>query len=187
MKKLMIMSLLSAFSVFAADPSQSEENDHLPLYQPPIIEKEKSSFTYVRFGAGETIQSDINRVTPGFGLGYRRFVGSGAVDISMNGIGQNDDDYGRAFWNLPKATYLHYFNPKEEKTFYAGAGLSWGGLIRKDQFFTGIITSATFGHEFIRDSALGFAEINLSQAILPVHQVGTLPKPVVECSVGMGF
>lgn len=189
MKKLFSVLLTAAAAVCSAQEPLA------PLPPIPIeTPKPKEGFFYVRFTAAEKDLVRPDSLLPGLGLGYRRLAGNGAADISFSGIGRGEKHKGVASWTAPKASYIHYLQPDQEKTAYLGAGLAWGGVDEKDldkqisRHFIGIIPSATVGYEFLhKTSVLGFAELNISQPAVSVYKKGSFPGPIAEASVGVGF
>lgn len=205
MKKIVPIFLLGLISAVFADPTLADPareiastsiSEVISIANSDLIEQpkpsfkefsfEKTGFFYVRFAAAES----MNSVLPGFGLGYRCLAGNGAADISISGIGHAERKNDKAFWTVPKASYLQYLQPDQKESFYLGAGLAWGGLKAKSpgQEFIGIISSVTGGYEFVRKgSVLGFAELNISQPTLAVYSKGDFPLPIAEMTVGIGF
>ena len=189
MKKLICTILTSAATLaFGQDPIVVEYNNSMPPLPSEEISTSKSGFFYVRFATGERDLARLDSVLPGFGLGYRRLAGDGAIDISTSGILREQGKGGQAFWTLPKVSYVHYLDPSSERSLYLGGGLGWGGVVAPGHKFTGIISNATVGYEFMRHTAfLGFTEFTLSQPAIPLSEKGGFPGPAAELSVGVGF
>jgi hypothetical protein len=155
---------------------------------PQEILPSKQGFYYVRFAAAESDFAHAGSVLPGLGIGYRRFTGSGAADISISGIGHAERKGGRILWTAPKASFIHYFQPDAKKSAYVGGGLAWGGIDSRKQRYIGLIPSVVAGYEFIRKSVvLSFLELTLSQPALSVYRTEEFPGPIVEFSTGIGF
>lgn len=184
MKKI-IFSLLATTGAFASPLNSPEGFEVIPDFSDSIS---KQAFFYVRFSTAEGDLMDVSSVHPGLGIGYRRLAGNGAVDISVSGLGYSQDSGREFFWTAPKTSYIQYINPSNEKSFYFGGGLSWGGIKRKQRNFIGIIPNAMFGYEFFhKNSVLGFAELTLSQPAIAVYTKGAFPGPIAEVSIGAGF
>jgi hypothetical protein len=147
----------------------------------------REGYIYIRFLTADADILQVNAVTPGLGLGYRRMVGDGAVDMSISGNGS--DRFRKAYWTFPKASYLHYLTADKEQSFYAGGGIAWGGVHnKKGKNFVGLIPHATVGYEILhKSSALGFTEMTLSQPAISLYHEGQFSGPIVELSVGTGF
>lgn len=191
--KKMIITILTAVSTFAFanEPAVSKTFTDLSL-DAKTLRKEAASvrrgFTYFRIAAADSYPVNSVQVVPGLGIGYRLTAGHGAVDVSANF--NSSEGWGESyFWTLPKVSYVYYLNPVEDQTFYAGAGLGWGGLRAKDsRAFEGIVANATAGMEFFRSAAFRtFAELNISQPAVARAISGPFPGPVAEFSVGAGF
>jgi len=189
MKKIVLTILTAAAALgFSEEPVIAPTP--LPDLKPVLQEKElpKQGFFYVRFSTAERDLAHVGPILPGLGIGYRRLAGDGAADISINGIGRAERKNGQIFWTAPKASYMRYLQPNSEKSFYAGGGLSWGGISSKSHNFIGLIPSATIGYEFLHRTAfLGFAEFNISQPAIAVYHDGIFPGPIAELSMGVGF
>jgi hypothetical protein len=175
-------------------------------------------FFYVRMNVAEP-QAHVPELKqtsflPGLGLGYRRGQAS-AIDISLSVSHIKDGKDEATYWAFPKMSYLRYFSPKKASSFYAGAGLTWGGVILRNgnevviheiineeegdqQFeaevlsrtsFFGIIPTACIGYEANRKegSWRSFMQLEVSQPILAVAKKGAFPGPVAEFSVGLGY
>ena len=154
------------------------------------FEKQKDSFYYLRFAAAETNITDPQQVVPGLGLGYRRVTTDYGLDISISGLGKGKSKNSQYLWNIPKVTYLRYLSPESEKTFYYGAGLSWGGIARgNNSYFIGIIPSFALGYELTHNTKiLNFVELDISQPLISVATKGKGNySPVFEFYVGTGF
>jgi hypothetical protein len=185
---LILLCLLASSTLFGAqEPSipSSTEVKEFTLSQPAAP---KTGFYYFRFSTAGTAS-----IHPGLGIGYRRHVGSGAVDLSFNGLGHGENRSVEYMWTAPKLSYLHYMTPKSNRSFYYGGGLGWGGVKRprkgdQRQEFVGTIPSLNLGYEFLHNTtALGYAEFTVSQPALSVYSAGDFPGPSVEFSLGFGF
>lgn len=208
-KSFFVLFASLASSVFAdptsviLDPIVPSVLEVHPTAPAPLLlsSLQKQGFFYARFAAGERNLGQMTIPVPGFGLGYRRLAGDGAVDLSFNGIGSYESQTDHYFWTAPKTSYYHYLQPNAEKSLYVGAGLAWGGVASvnkslededekfiKDEGFIGIIPSVTIGYEFAhKANFLSFSEFTLSQPALAVIRQGKFPSPIAEVSVGIGF
>ncbi len=184
--KLATFLTLASLSAFAGDLLMPAPTAAAAAVGSKVLDP-KEGYLYVRFLTSDTDMTHTNAVTPGLGFGYRRLTGDGALDISMSGNGS--DRFRKAFWTLPKASYLRYFTPDKEESFYGGGGMAWGGVHnRKGNEFVGLIPSATVGYEFLHKStALGFTELTVSMPAVPVYKEGKTMGPIAEISVGAGF
>lgn len=191
--------LTTAILMFAATLGFANE---LPVSQslPAITEKanDSKSFTYLRMGVTDSYPVDSVKVIPGIGLGYRLNSGNAAIDISANytGVVGSKEDIGTYFYTLPKASYLYYITPAKSESFYAGAGLAFGGMKTKDEReFQGFIPSVTAGYEMNRKGNWrSFVQMDVSQPALatrysnpPEASSKRYPGPVAEMAVGLGF
>lgn len=196
-----ILTLVTAFG-FAKD---SRVSDMATLESTPKLPylKEKASprrsFGYLKMGVkdNELEKKTDTLVIPGFGLGYRVHSDSSAIDFSASfnqrkaetTLGQEDIYY----YTLPKINYLYYLNPKRNNSFYAGAGLAWGGVVSKDPLknktnFMGLIPNVALGYELNRSGLLrGFIQLDVSQPAIAAFDDGVLPKAYADVSVGAGF
>lgn len=197
MKKI-LFSMFATTAVFAAPqeilstaPTTSYNEVPALVYEDPTSPKE--GFFYFRFSTAGSDFNDPNSIHPGLGIGYRRLVGKGAIDLSFNGLGFEENRSSEFVWSAPKISYVHYFSTSRSQTVYLGGGLGWGGIKKRDgnatgQKFTGIIPNLLLGYEFLHNStALGFTELSVSQPALAVHTKGAFPGPSVELSFGAGF
>lgn len=212
MKKCFFASLLTlAASCFAADPMieslppanlPGEPKLHLRATPTPA-----SGFIYVRMNVADpqiaqTPQLRADSFVPGLGMGYRRGSNKEAIDLSIgfnsktsSAVNEMDEKVKEkeTYWTFPKMTYLRYFSPKKDSSFYGGIGLSWGGLITEkaegDTLFFGIIPTACFGYEANRKDASwrSFFQLEVSQPALALTRKGDSPKPLAELSVGLGY
>lgn len=225
MKKHILTSILALVSAscFAIDPTSAVA----PITS-VIIPRERQAtptenlsankgFFYVRMNVAEP-QAHVPELKqtsflPGLGIGYRRGEAS-AIDISLSVSHIKDEKNEATYWAFPKMSYLRYFSPKKGSSFYAGAGLNWGGVTLKNenqvtideivneeegqlQFqtetsrtaFFGIIPTACIGYEANRKegSWRSFVQLEVSQPILAVAKKGAFPGPVAEFTVGLGY
>jgi hypothetical protein len=154
----------------------------------------KKSFGYLKMGVSDSeLPSSDMKVLPGFGLGYRIAAGASAFDISASfnrrEIRTDDGKESTYSYSLPKANYLYYITPARNSSFYAGAGLAWGGVRTKEQNeFHGLIPNAAIGYEMNRNATLrSFIQLDVSQPAIAGRQKGDLPKAFAEFSLGAGF
>lgn len=206
-KKLLTLATLALSFGFATEAEIELPKTSLPLVEAKSLLSEKKeeaskSFFYLKMSAADTNPVDRFEAIPGIGLGYRLNAGSSAIDFSANyqkGPGYNGDEKAYTY-TAPKATYLYYLSPEKGQSFYGGAGLAWGGIRargnvdaenvkdRENQRFDGLIPSVALGYEMNRDQVVkSFVQLEVSQAALPTHLAGSLPKPVAEFSLGAGF
>ncbi len=196
MKKTITTAIFTAASAlaFANEPSVARTLSNLSLdTKAPHMETvvSKPGYAYLRMAMADSHPTTTVEVVPGLGVGYRLMRGNGAFDFSTNYSSAKGwmGDHKSYFWTLPKASYIHYLNPSNEQSAYAGLGLGWGELKTKDEReFSGIIPSATVGFEFWRKAAVRtFAELNVSQPAIARTVSEKFPGPIAEFSVGAGF
>lgn len=146
-------------------------------------------FVYVQFAVAESDLIHTVPLYPGAGIGYRRLVWEGAIDISINVVGRiKKRGRDRFFMTAPKVSYIHYLHPNATKSAYIGGGLAYGRVYVHGNDFIGIIPNFTVGYEFLRKTSfLGFSELTISQPILSVEQRGSFPGPSIAISTGIGF
>jgi len=200
MKKTIITTLLTLTAAlgFAEEPALIQQQ--LPtttdvLRVPPNTQIEISSkrdwFLYVKMIAADSYPEKVADFIPGFGLGFRFAQGNHGLDISSTGVRGHGWSKGTRnyFWSFPKASYLYYFSPAQQQSFYAGGGLAWGGIDTKDgTSFLGISSNAVLGLEMFRKAAFRtFVELNVNQPTIARSATGPFPGPVAEISVGAGF
>lgn len=155
--------------------------------------KNSKSFLYLRMGVSEANLSQINlEVVPGIGLGYRLTSGASAIDLSASfnrrEVRTDEGKEKTYFYTLPKANYIHYISPASDTSFYAGAGLAWGGMKTENAEFLGLIPNAAIGLEMNRNAAWrSFIQLDVSQPAIAAEKVGDLPKPFAEITLGAGF
>lgn len=191
------LTLATAFG-FAQDAIPAAAPNFTEAKLPALEEKvtTKSSFGYLRMGVSDSQlpTMDSVQVLPGFGLGYRLISGASAIDLSASfnrreirsDEGSKESTY---VYTLPKANYLYYISPARNNSFYAGAGLAWGGMKTKEATeFHGLVPNVAVGYEMNRKATLrSFVQIDVSQAAIAGIQKGALPKPYAELSLGAGF
>ena len=206
MKKTLTTAFLTLAAAFGfaqeASLDQPLTISNLPVEVKPKVSLEEKassnkSFVYLRMGVSDTTRQesfkDIN-VVPGLGLGYRLASDTSALDLSgsynrrynRDEEGKKNDTY---FYTLPKANYLYYTSPAKDNSLYLGGGLAWGGLKNKtDQEFVGVIPNLAIGYEMNRNAPVrAFVQFDISQAAIAARQVGEMPGPFAELSVGAGF
>jgi uncharacterized protein DUF481 len=205
MKKTLTTAIFSIGAVFGFAQEAIQEPainaNAIPSEIKPAIPIEKKvsdneSFLYLKMSASDSQFNDFDqvKVVPGLGLGYRLASGSSALDVSASYNYRNvRDDEGTKqqtyFYTLPKANYLYYTTPASDHSFYAGAGLAWGGMKTQDsKEFMGLIPNAAIGYEISRKSAVRtFVQLDVSQPAIAATQKGSLPGPFAELSIGAGF
>jgi len=190
-----LLTVIQAYAAQELPEAVSVQPITVPVTQlspaTPLLETfPKQGFIYFRFTTAEGDFSRPDLPVPGIGIGYRRFAGNGAMDISSNGNGIAAKNREFIHWSVPKITYIRYLTPTDETSVYAGGGLAWGGMSRHSTktYFVGLVPSATIGYEFLRkNGVLGFTELSISQPALPVYNRGPFPGPNAEISLGAGF
>jgi hypothetical protein len=194
MKKNVIAMLLITSAAMCEQVGMPYAESYITPVEAPLASYDApNGFFYFQFFAGENDLSHSDRwhsLVPGIGVGYRRSAGNGgAADISITGIGRRESIGGTAFWTAPKISYLRYITPDSSSSLYLGAGMAWGGVHSARTNFLGLIPSATLGYEFAHNaSVLGFSELSISQPVLDVQkQTSSLPSPMAQLSVGVGF
>lgn len=193
------LTLATAFG-FAQDVLPNLTQLEVTPALPSIKEKvsPKKSFGYLRMGLSDTElnKTDV-QVLPGVGLGYRLVAGSSAIDLSASfNRRKSVTDEGREetlHYTVPKANYLYYVNAESNNSFYAGAGLAWGGIDTRDMednksSFIGLIPNVALGYELNRTGTLrSFVQLDVSQPAIAAVKEGAFPKTFAELSVGAGF
>ncbi len=195
MKKQFATVLFSIATALCAEDTLPEQPS-AALPQVPVIAVEKelntTSYTYVRMGVSDTNAVSAFETIPSAGLGYRYAVSSAVIDVSAT----YTREYGSEnyFYTVPKVSYLRYYSPEAEQSFYYGAGLAWGGLEKgADASFQGLVPNATVGIELNRNSAWrSFVQFEVSQPALAInawnsYSISNLPAPLAEVSFGLGF
>lgn len=217
MKKHILTSLLTviAASCFAIDASSAKEPLSLKPVIPeqsltlPKQPQSSNGLLYVKMDVAnsEVLQNpaEVSNKTliPGVGIGYRRGAVS-AIDVSV-GVSTKKEETGSESiqWSFPKMTFLRYFTPNRTSSFYFGAGLNWGGVYQRiaadenipeaedtKRAFMGLSPLACIGYELnhsTQQAWRSFFELEVSQPAISVMQVGELPGPIAQLSVGLGF
>lgn len=197
-KKLMSVFLTAASAIFAQE--QMPTTRELPLeVKKSLVDSQTNSswFGYMRLGVSDSRPNDnMKSVLPGLGLGCRYGLPVGSLDLSASYTGNDVNADKTYFYTLPRLSYLMYLSPKKEQSFYAGAGLAYGGMKNNDaSTFSGIIPSVSLGYEMNRlQNWHSFIQLDVSQPALstakekPFMQVASAKLgPVAECSVGFGY
>ncbi|MBX7066196.1 MAG: hypothetical protein K1X28_03090 [Parachlamydiales bacterium] len=176
--------------------TQLEVTPALPSLKEKVTPKK--SFGYLRMGVSDTElnKTDI-QVLPGVGLGYRLVAGSSAIDLSASfNRRKTVSDEGREetwHYTVPKANYLYYLSAESNNSFYAGAGLAWGGVDTRNtdgdkSSFIGLIPNVALGYELNRTGTLrSFIQLDVSQPAIAAVKEGAFPKTFAELAVGAGF
>ncbi|MDP1608413.1 MAG: hypothetical protein Q8L98_03755 [Chlamydiales bacterium] len=217
MKKHILTSLLTviAASCFAIDTSSAKEplvlKPAIPEQSLTLPKQHQSSngLLYVKMDVAnsEVLENPAavsnKTLIPGVGVGYRRGAVS-AIDVSV-GLSTKKEETGSESiqWSFPKMTFLRYLTPNRTSSFYFGAGLNWGGVyqyISADEnipeaedtkrAFVGLSPLACIGYELNHNTQQAwrsFFEFEVSQPAISVMQVGELPGPIAQLSVGLGF
>jgi hypothetical protein len=151
----------------------------------------KKSHIYLRMNVMEPNLGHGKAVLPGFGLGYRRTVGSAAVDFSFGySKGRGAAHHGKSeFITLPKISYLYYFSPILNQSFYVGPAIALGRIVRgPENRFEGLIPSASIGIEISRRAnLLSFFQLDVSMPVIAANLKGHMPGPIAELAFGAGF
>ena len=196
--KLMTVFLTAASAIFAQE--QMPTTRELPLeVKKSLVDSQTDSawFGYMRLGVSDSRANDnMKSVFPGLGLGCRYGLSFGALDLSASYTGNYVNSADTYFFTLPRLSYLMYLTPKKEQSFYAGAGLAYGGMKTKDATtFYGIIPSVSVGYEMNRQQNWhSFIQLDVSQPALStnyekpfMHVASASLGPIAECSVGFGY
>lgn len=204
-KYLVVLFLFSGFisHLQGASDITSYPSSHLPKdesFQTSDFSsdsnKEKKEFYYFRFTASqENLSKPISseEFSPGLGFGYRKLTGGGAIDVSINFQGHEEEEKIKRVWSAPKVVFTRYIKPELQENFYVGCGLALGGVIKEkwpEEFekFAGLIPSVVAGYEFLKkNSALGFIEAEVSRPSIPIVRGGDLPGIFAQLSLGAGF
>ena len=171
-------SAAHAWDLFQEDEDEEERQEFCTSGQ--------GNFTYLKMGGGlVSIGSNISS-GPSLSLGRRFERGAMAIDISLNGT-----FWGRStYYATPKMLYLHYFDHQQPACFYAGGGLSYGGVVSKDSHrpFHGILAEGALGYEWNRHTTIRtFVELDISQGILPISSRHSIMAPGIAFTCGVGF
>jgi hypothetical protein len=195
--KLMTLFVTAASAIFASE--QMPTTQELPLeVKKSLVDTKLNNnwFGYMRLGLSDSRPNKIASVLPGLGLGCRYGLSFGALDLSASYMGDDFKADGTYFYTLPRLSYLMYSSPKKDQSFYAGAGLAYGGMRNKDATtFNGIIPSVSVGYEMNRQQSWhSFIQVDFSQPAFATHsekpymQVASAKLgPIAECSVGFGY
>lgn len=197
--KLMSVFLTAASAIFAQE--QMPTTRELPLeVKKSLVDSQTNSswFGYMRLGVSDSRPNEMKSVLPGLGLGCRFGLPVGALDLSASYTGYDVQAKESYFYTLPRLSYLMYLSPKKEQSFYAGAGLAYGGMKNKDAAtFNGIIPNVSLGYEMNRlQNWHSFIQLDVSQPALTTTlekgksfmQVASAKLgPIAECSVGFGY
>ncbi|MBF8263065.1 MAG: hypothetical protein HW387_730 [Parachlamydiales bacterium] len=202
MKKQFVTAFLTAASAIFADQMPTTQELPLQVKQTLVDTKDvRNWFGYMRLGASDSRPNEMERVYPNLGLGFRFGLPLGALDVSSSYTGTDVGAEGTYFYTVPRVSYFMYASPKKEQSFYAGAGLAYGGmktremLAKKEAAFNGIIPSVTAGYEMNRhNNWRSFFQIDVSQPAFATSYAkpyATLASatlgPIVEASVGFGY
>ena len=126
---------------------------------------------------------------PALASGYRRTVGSAAVDFS---VGYNKGRGGaqkNEFITLPKISYLYYFTPIRSQSFFIGPALALGRVDKgSSNRFEGLIPGASIGYEISRRvNMLSFFQFDVNIPAIAANLKGQWPGPMAEFAFGAGF
>ena len=193
MKMKFATALFSLTTMLSAEEALIEQpSSALPLEVKAVERTPDLSYSYIRMGISDSDAIHSVETIPGLGLGYRYALSSASIDISANYTREfGESNY---FYTAPKVSYLRYFSPAKEQSFYLGAGLAWGGLKKEDAAkFQGLVPSVTAGVELNRNTAWrSFVQLDVSQPAVAIsswnaYSVSDLPSPLAEVSFGLGF
>ncbi len=198
--KLMSALFTAATAVgFTADPIATTNNLPLEVKESLVNSKmDRNWFGYLRMGPSNSRPTDIKQVLPGLGLGLRYALPVGAIDLSASytGVDAFAAEATSYFYTLPRVSYFYYATEAKQESFYAGAGLAYGGIKGTDDAsFNGIIPSVTLGYEMNRhENWRSFVQLDVSQPALststatPYASVASASLgPIAEFSVGFGY
>jgi len=192
----LLLTLTTAFGftetvVLSTQPAATTDLLKVPEKPELKVSDKKDWFAYLKMVASDSYPEKVKDLVPGFGLGFRVAQKSHALDISINGA--RGQGWGRGIrnysWSFPKASYLYYFNPSREQSFYLGGGFAWERLQTKGGTkFLGISSNAVLGLEMFRKAGFRtFLELNVNQPTIARSTTGPFPGPLAEISVGAGF
>lgn len=194
MKKKLATALFSIATTLCAEEALIEQiTPALPQIEVKSVDKKvmNRSYGYIQLGIADSDATHVVETIPSLGLGYRFAVPSAKVDVSASYTREyNEDNY---FYTVPNVSYLRYFSPAKEQSFYYGAGLAWGGLETDDVSFQGLVPNATLGYELNRTTAWrSFVQFEVSQPLVAIsawndYSVSDIPAPIAKVSFGLGF
>lgn len=186
----------------------------------PQAERNHLGTVYVAMSVSDSeIPKTDEKLQPGMGLGYRAAYGHHTVDIFAEGNTKEvrnveKEKVANYSYTLPRVSYFFYATPEAKGSFYAGAGLGFGGLketstidateavvaedgtvtteaqaARNDiQEFHGIVPSASLGYEYGRQKGWRtFVQLDVSQPTIAAIKDGSLPGPRAAIRMGAGF
>lgn len=204
--KFVIVFLTAASAIFADSMPTTQE---LPLQVKTALAEAKGVrnwFGYMRLGASDSRPNELAHVYPGLGLGFRFALPVGALDVSSSYSGSDVNAEGTYFYTVPCVSYLLYVSPEKDQSFYAGAGLAYGGLKTKEMLkemetnkdaspFNGVIPSVSVGYEMNRhNNWRSFFQIDVSQPAFstsrakPHMQLANANLgPIIAGSIGFGY
>lgn len=209
MKKTIILTLAVITTAFAADsatdihlrrrPTESELLNAAIMERAPEAAQKlanaaenlalKKSNIYVRMNVLEPNVQRTRSPVPGIGIGFRRTMGSSAVDFSA-AYSRGASHHRRVeMITLPKISYLYYFSPLGGQSLYAGPAMAFGRVkSTAGHLFEGLIPSASIGFELSRRaSMLSFLQLDVSLPLVASRLRGPLPGVVAEFAFGAGF
>lgn len=181
-----ILSCYFIFLFFASTYAEEWDEYSFPEDNSCAESCDRCYFNYMKLGGSVLVGPGV-AAGPAIGIG-RRYLGQDfALDLSVN--------YGSGVkgltWGTPKIMYLQYFEPECMRKFYAGGGLSWGGLYhqRPKKKFTGLMAEFAVGVDLIcNDRMRTFLEFNLSQPLLPTDSKHSdYSAPALSLCYGVGF
>ncbi len=222
MKTKLATLLLTAASGFGFAAELPMNHDSLPREVRLSLADARADrdwLAYVRMGLADSRADNVNmtHVVPGLGAGVRYALPLGAIDLSASYTGTDAfaKEVESYFYTLPRATYLLYASPSRQQSFYAGAGLAFGGVkktfvtpvvveavatevtLSSSETFTGLVPNVSVGYEMNRlQNWRSFIQLDVSQPAVAFTTVKDKAfmsiadakfGPLVELSVGFGY
>lgn len=147
------------------------------------------SHIYFRMNVMEQNPRGVRSMIPGMGIGYRRSVGSSAIDFSASYSRENVEHKRSELITLPKVSYLYYLSPMQSQSLYLGPAIALGRIKSSlGSHFEGLIPSVSLGYEISRKTnLLSFFQFDMSLPLIAAKSRGPLPGLMAEFSFGAGF
>ncbi len=173
----MVRSLLSGEAISTSGSALTRDN--VTANQAAPRRAEADTLWYARLGYGLTNGGGSSAAGPAFGFGYRYELDALGIDLSFINLAlatskqrdaygsQNDETNVSGSWIRLLAYY--FAGGKASSSFYAGAGLSWGGAAVTD----GAVVYSGSGMQ--GEVSLGFEVLRSSTIRLFVQADGTFP------------
>ncbi|MBS0287262.1 MAG: hypothetical protein JSR17_08200 [Proteobacteria bacterium] len=166
-------------------------------YLPAAMANNNHEYYQIKLGAGAFNTADTTTGAPIISLGKRFEVGDAAIELSTAWGGHKHANGDRfSYFTLPKFTYVMFHNPKENKGFYYGGGLSYGKLKHTADFysqnsdtkFSGVFAEGTVGYEFKRNASIcPIIYVDVSQPVIAESKQGSHPGPSLMLGMSVGF